>query len=64
MATVTMIGGPYDGRQIERRTSGEDPDGPFLYCGYMGDGLVRVYRYESPGRYVYARTGLADELVT
>ncbi|RJQ25717.1 hypothetical protein C4577_04965 [Candidatus Parcubacteria bacterium] len=63
MASVTLNGGPYDGKIVEQCTSGEEPDGgPVLYCGMMGDGFIRIYRKQSPGQYIYEKTVPANEL--
>ena len=53
---ITLNGGPFDGRIVEV----EDGGHPRLYCGFMGDGYIRIYE-KKEDKYVYDRTIKANE---
>jgi len=54
---ITLNGGPFDGRVTEV----DDGDHPYVYCGYQGDGYVRVYKKQGE-KYVYLETVKATEM--
>ncbi len=51
MKTI-LNGGPFDGKEVEV----EGKESPFLFCGYQGDGWVRVYKRNQEGKYFHLET--------
>jgi hypothetical protein len=57
---AVLNGGPYDGKLvsvvIDKMPKGIEEYPPHIYCGFMGDGYVRIYDKQDSGKYQYVQT--------